>query len=144
MQLNYCPSDGLEGLCLVDRLCGTKEQCVLLPFRAGHFAKVEGRKVVFDWYLYSYSYLCTSIYSPGHSGFLRQCRHFLKVRYANQHNNHDLETSTIASRPLFRIAVALCIDKRIYLEENEVIIIGRWWAFRNNFSSFQGTGTKEA
>ena len=50
MQLNYCPSDGLEGLCLVDRLCGTKEQCVLLPFRAGHFAKVEGRKVVFDWY----------------------------------------------------------------------------------------------
>ena len=51
MQLNYCPSDGLEGLCLVDRLCGTKEQCVLLPFRAGHFAKVEGRKVVFDWYI---------------------------------------------------------------------------------------------
>jgi hypothetical protein len=50
VQLNYCPSDGLEGLCLVDRLCGTKEQCVLLPFRAGHFAKVEGRKVVFDWY----------------------------------------------------------------------------------------------
>ena len=56
MQLNYCPSDGLEGLCLVDRLCGTKEQCVLLPFRAGHFAKVEGRKVVFDWYLQLHTY----------------------------------------------------------------------------------------
>ena len=39
VHLNYCPLDGLEGLCLIVRLCGTKEQFQLLPQRAGHLAK---------------------------------------------------------------------------------------------------------
>ena len=47
VHLNYCPLDGLEGLCLIVRLCGTKEQFQLLPQRAGHLAKFSVAK----WFL---------------------------------------------------------------------------------------------